>query len=168
MIIPFGKYRGKSVEWLVLKRPDYVKWILDQPAPTWPLAGVKSEALRLISRFDAKPIVKPCSGSNCSKTAIRFTAYEGDWYYPNAWCETCYPYRDFPASLGPTDIETYKDVLKFVRQRYDVRDGDYRAAIDTIASAKGFPERSSPARLKEFFGEDVEPDAGEAVSQLVR
>jgi hypothetical protein len=167
MIITFGEYRGRSVEWLVLKRPDYVKWILDQPAPTWPLAGVKSEALRLISIFDAKPILKPCNG--CSRTAIRFTGYQGNPWCYYAWCETCDPYHLSGAvEWKLTVIRTYKDALNFIKQRCDGRRGEYRLAINTIVILKGFPERSSPARLKEFFREDVEPDAGEAVSQLVR
>jgi hypothetical protein len=166
MIITFGEYRGRSVEWLVLKRPDYVKWILDQPTPTWPLAGVKSEVLRLISIFDAKAILKPCIG--CSRTAIRFTGYKGNSYMLYEWCDTCDPYQDGAAPWKLTFIKTYTDALKFIKQHCDGRGSEYRLAINTIAVAKGFPDRSSPARIRKFFGEDVEPDAGEAVSQLIR
>lgn len=155
MIIPFGKYRGKSVEWLVLKAPDYLKWVLEQAAPTGPLAAVKSQALRLISLFDAKPILKPCSGSNCSKTAIRFSAYQGVPFGMYAWCETCDSYRLGAAPWKLTDIKTYSDALKFVRQHCDGRGPEYRAAIDTIARAKGFPDRSSEPRIHKFFHGDA-------------
>jgi hypothetical protein len=158
MIITFGEYRKRSVEWLVLKRPDYVKWILERPAVAGPLAAVKAEVLRLVSIFDAKPILKPCSGRNCSKTAIRFSAYQGVSYDMWAWCEACDPFRFGAAPWKLTDIGTYNDALEFVRQKCDRRGPDYRAAIDAIARAKGFPDRSSEARIQRFFKEDFEPD----------
>ena len=169
MIISFGKYRGKSVEWLVLNRPDYVKWVLEEPTrPGSALASAKAEALRLISIFDAKPILKPCT-RKCLIPASRFTGYQGNPWCYYAWCETCDPYR-LSGTVGwkLTIVRTYKDVLNFIERRCDGRRGEYRLAINAIAMAKGFPDRSSPARLKEFFREDVEPHAGEAVSQLVR
>ena len=156
--LPFGKYRGKSVEWLVLNKPDYVKWVLEEPTrPGSALASAKAEALRLISIFDAKPILKPCSGSNCSRTAIRFTGYQGNSYTLYEWCETCDPYELSGAvEWKLTVIRTYKDALNFIKEHCDGR--GYRLAINAIAMAKGFPERSSPARIKKFFGEDVKPD----------
>jgi hypothetical protein len=168
MIIAFGKYQGKSVEWLVLNKPDYVKWVLEEPTrPGSALASAKAEALRLISIFDAKPILKPCNG--CSRTAIRFTGYQGNPWCYYAWCETCDPYhRSGAVEWKLTVIRTYKEALNFIKQRCDGRRGEYRLAINTIAILKGFPERSSPAGIRKFFGEDIEPDAGEAVSQLVR
>jgi hypothetical protein len=167
MIITFGEYRGRSVEWLVLKRPDYVKWILDQPTPTWPLADVKSEVLRLISIFDAKAILKPC-GRNCLVSVSGFEAYDGNPYMLWPVCDMCDPCQNGPAPWKLSVIRTYNDALNFIKQHCDGRGSEYRLAINTIAVAKGFPERSSPARIRKFFGEDVEPDAGEAVSQLIR
>jgi hypothetical protein len=166
MIITFGEYRGRSVEWLVLKRPDYVKWILDQPTPTWPLAGVKSEVLRLIPIFDAKPILKTCS-EHYTLPLSGFTTWKGNPHNLCAVCDLCDPSQQGPVPEELKVIRTYKDALDFIRSG-DARRCDYRLAINTIARAKGFPERSSPARIRKFFGEDVEPDAGEAVSQLIR
>jgi hypothetical protein len=168
MIIPIGKHKGKSVEWLVLNKPDYVKWVLELPAPYGALAAIKSQALRLISLFDSKHIVKPCTNRNCSRAAIQFSGYKGNPWCYYAWCDTCDPYRAGAAPWKLTIIKTYTDALKFIQRHCDGRRSDYRLAIDTIARAKGFPERSSPPRIRKFFGEDVEPDAGEAVSQLVR
>ena len=51
MIINFGKYAGKSVEFLILKQPEYVKWILDSDGIIGPLFRVKEEILRLINIF---------------------------------------------------------------------------------------------------------------------
>jgi len=152
MIISFGKYRDKSVEWLVLNTPDYVKWTLERSAPTGPLAAVKAEALRLISIFDSKPIVKPCD--NCLNTATRFTGYEGNSYTFYAWCETCDPYQLSGAvEWKLTVVRTYNDALNFIERHCDGRGGEYRLAINTIAMAKGFPERSSKARIQKFFSE---------------
>ncbi len=153
MIIPIGKHSGKSVEWLVLNRPDYVKWVLKEPTrPGSGLASVKAESLRLISLVDEKPIIKPCH--NCSNTATRFTGYQENSYTFYAWCETCDPYRLSGAvEWKLTVIRTYKDVLNFIERRCDGRRGEYRLAINTIAMAKGFPERSSEAGIQKFLGE---------------
>jgi hypothetical protein len=125
MIINFGKHRGKSVEWLVLKAPDYLKWILEQSAPTGNLASVKAEALRLVLLFDGKQITKECCGSNCRNTAIQFTAYVGNPSLIYAWCDTCDPYQ-----LGATRwklrfIKTYEEALNYVKRDCDGRRSDY-------------------------------------------
>jgi hypothetical protein len=151
MTITFGKYRGKSVEWLVLKAPDYLKWILEQPDSTCNLASVKTEALRLISLFDAKQITKPCLGSNCSKAAIQFTAYQGNPYLIYAWCDTCDPYQQGASPGKLTFIKTYRDALNYVKRDGGGRSSDYKGAIKKIAMAKGLPARSSEAQMKEFF-----------------
>jgi uncharacterized protein (DUF3820 family) len=158
MIIPFGKYRGKSVEWLVLNRPDYVKWVLEQPAPTGPLAALKADALRLVSIFDAKPIVTLCK--NCQKTATRFTGYAGNPYMFYAWCETCDCFNTGAVSWKLVITKTYVDTLNFAHLHCEGLRSDYRRAINAIAMAKGFPERSSAARIKQFFKEGVEPYTG--------
>lgn len=151
MIIPIGKYRGKSVEWLILNAPNYVKWILDQPAPAGPLIPLKAELLRRIEIFDAKRILEPCR--NCSSTAFRFTGYQDVSYELYSWCETCDCYNTGAASWKLTVIKTYRDALKFIERRCGGRPSAYRAIIKAIAKAKGFPERSSEARIQKFFGE---------------
>jgi hypothetical protein len=158
MIIPVGKYRGKSVEWLLLKAPGYVKWMLEESAITGPLAAVKTEALRLISVFDRKQILKECRGRNCLKAASQLSAYQGNSYDMYAWCDTCDPYQAGAARWKLRLIRTYKEALDFIQRTCDGRRSAYRAAIDTIAIAKGFPDRSSQARLKAFFSES-HPDA---------
>src|SRR5260370_32214525 len=155
MIITFGEYRGRSVEWLVLKRPDYVKWILDRPAVAGPLIPVKAEALRLVSTFDAKPILKPCS-RNCLVPASGFTAWDGNPYMLWPVCDMCDPCQKGPAPWKLNVIRTYKDTLNFVKLHCDRLRSDYRLAIETIAQAKGFPEKSSKAAIQRFF-ERVEP-----------
>ena len=132
-----------------------MKWVLQQPAPTDPLATVKGEALSLIELFDAKQIVKPCSGRNCSRTAIRFTVYEGVSSPLYVWCDRCDPYQLGAVPWKLTVIKTYNDALNYVQHHCGGRRSDYRLAIDIIAKAKGFPDRSSPSRIQRFFSEDV-------------
>ena len=31
MIITFGQHNGKSVEMVMIKHPEYMKWVLNQP-----------------------------------------------------------------------------------------------------------------------------------------
>jgi hypothetical protein len=148
MIIDFGKYQGKSVEWLVLNAPDYLKWVLELAAPTGGLVAVKAEALRLISLFDRKQILKSCLGRGCAKTATQLSGYQGNSYSMYAWCDTCDPYQAGATRWKLRLIRTYNDALDFIQQTCDRRRSAYRAAIGTIARAKGFPERSSPSATK--------------------
>jgi hypothetical protein len=156
MIITFGKFRGRSVEWLVLNAPGYVKWVINQPAPAGPLIPLKSELLRLIDMFDAKRILEPCI--NCKSTAFRFTGYQGVSYELYPWCETCDCYNTGAASWKLTVIKTYRDALKFIEWHCRGRPSAYQAIIRAIAESKGFPERSSEVRIQKFFHESVEAE----------
>ena len=47
MLVTFGKHAGKSVGMLVLKYPDYIGRVVEEPDPGPALKRVKAEALRL-------------------------------------------------------------------------------------------------------------------------
>src|SRR5262245_24802877 len=60
MLITFGKHMSKSLEFLVLKHPDYIGWMLNQRAATRKLADAQQAALRLIRIFNQKQILTRC------------------------------------------------------------------------------------------------------------
>ena len=47
--------------------------------------------------------------------------------------------------------------MNFAELHCDGRRSDYRLAIETVAHAKGFPDKSSKASIQRFF-EDVESE----------
>ncbi len=151
MLVNFGKHKGKSVEWIVLKEPDYIKWVLDQPDPNGNLETIMTEALSLILVFDAKPIVKACHGSNCNKPAVRFTAYEGNSSSIFTWCEACDPYQTGAVHGKLRILSTYDDALHHAEFSCDGHRSDYKTIIKEIAIAKGLPRRSPETQVKAFF-----------------
>jgi hypothetical protein len=110
--VTLGKYKGKSVELLVLKEPDYVNWLLAQNL-SGPLLAVKKRAQSLIAQFDAKPVQKKCSAQTCGNLATRATVYSNN-LSPYWWCANCDPYQ-FGANAGKLQIlRTYSDALLHV------------------------------------------------------
>lgn len=77
MLITFGKHNQSSVASVVLKNPDYVRWVLRQENPERALSKVKNEMENLIAAFDSKPIMRKCSGLNCQEKATLFSTYSG-------------------------------------------------------------------------------------------
>jgi hypothetical protein len=151
MLVNFGKHEGKTVEMLVLKEPDYVKWVLYQPSPSGELERIRSETLRLIAIFDHKPILGSCTGRECVNSPVRFSAYAGSSETLYTWCGSCDPYEAGANSGRLTDIYTHPDALAHVdRTERGVRSG-YRAIVKAMAVAKGLPNRSGEAQVRAFF-----------------
>ena len=75
MIIQVGKHKGKSVETMTLKHPEYVIWMGKQRF-TGHLLTVYREIEQLIDIFDNKKFVKNCVGRDCVKTAKKVIPIE--------------------------------------------------------------------------------------------
>jgi len=149
MNIEIGKYKGESVETVVLKHPDYVIWVLSIPSPTGQLAEMKIEMERLIEVFDRKPFKKRCSDENCGKPATRFTIH-GRFLAPFFWCDGCDPYRSGAVDGKLSEIRTYREALKFC----DIPDEhkiNHQVMITKIARAKGLPDRARKEAVEAFF-----------------
>lgn len=151
MIINFGKkHIGKSVEFLVLKEPSYVKWTLDSDDITGPLLSVKNEMLRLIEIFDRKVIIKKCAGHNCDKGATRTSLYKDNtslmW-----WCDDCGPDPILILNGRIHLISSYREALFHVERYCGGRKSDYQALIRDLAQAKGLPLRAGEKQARSFF-----------------
>jgi hypothetical protein len=149
MQVTIGKNDGKSVEWLVLKDPSYIEWLLGAQA-SGKLLQLKHHAQNLIRKFDAKPISKRCYGQACSKAATRATVYL-DNLVPYWWCATCDPYES-GANAGKLQvISTYSQALHHVEYFCKGRKSDAAEIIKYLAQAKGLPSRVGEQQAQQFF-----------------
>jgi hypothetical protein len=149
MQVTFGKHAGKSLELLMLREPGYIHWLVQQSA-TGPLLALKSEALKLMKRFDAKPFNQVCHSRTCKLGATRATVY-GDNLVPYWWCANCDPYES-GANAGKLQIvRTYADALSHVEFYCSGRKSDYVELIRYLAEAKGLPARVGEKQAQFFF-----------------
>jgi hypothetical protein len=151
MQVTFGKHHGKYLTTLILKEPNYVKWVLEQTAAAGPLAQVKAEVERLVSIFDDKPITQGCYGRNCNKQAVKFSAYVGSPSPLCTWYDSCNPYHRGALDGKLVELKTYRKALQHVALTCGERKGRYRAIIKSIALAKGLPKRSRQQHIHAFF-----------------
>lgn len=149
MLVTFGKNNGKSVEWLALKDPSYIQWVLKQSA-SGTLLQVQQHATSLIKKFDATPFLITCRADDCSQVATRATVYleniEPEW-----WCEKCDPYQ-LGANAGKLQaISKYSQALGHVDLYCNSRKSDSNTIIKYLAQAKGLPKRVSEDQAQKFF-----------------
>jgi hypothetical protein len=146
MKLTFGKHKGKSVETVVLKEPDYALWILSIEDAEEPLAHIRKEVQRLIDVFDSKPFVCKCYGCHC-RTATRFSLAHPS---PSAywWCDECNP-RSSGCDGLLTIGRMYEEAMQYAG--YCLRKDHTKSLIRNLAEAKGLPERVGEKQAEEFF-----------------
>jgi hypothetical protein len=149
MVINFGKHAGKSVEFLLLKKPDYVRWVLDLHDAMGPLLSVKNEMIRLIEIFNQKPFLKKCIGCK-ERVAIRGSFCE-DNPIPWWWCNECEPDSIETLKGRIHLVATYTQALDHAYTYCGGRKADLNFLIRILAEAKGLPKRVSEKQAKEFF-----------------
>lgn len=147
MIITIGKeHKGKSVEIVVLKEPDYTMWVLHKEDAGQQLAFIQKEVRRLISIFDSKPFTCKCYGCQRS-TATRFSLAHPS-PSPYWWCDKC-----SPRSMGCDGLlsvgRTYREAMQYAGLRLgkDLTGG----LIRDLAEAKGLPKRVGEKQAEIFF-----------------
>jgi hypothetical protein len=150
VFIKFGKYRGKSVESLLLTEPDYAAWICRVDNPTAELLRIRLEIKRLVERFDLKRIVMRCQNPECREFATRCSVYYRA-VRPKWWCDKCDPYL---AGATPGKLEiirSYWEVVWYVNACCDDRKMAMRRLVKELARAKGLPTRAGDAQAIAFF-----------------
>lgn len=150
MNITFGKQKGKTVENLVLKEPEYIHWMLGVNA-TGALLRIQEHANLLISMFNSKPLLRRCAGSNCQAAASRVTVYMDNIFSPYWWCDNCDPYQQGANEGKLHVIRTYEDALNHVALYCRGRKEDFREIIKMLAVTKGLPARSGNKECDAFF-----------------
>jgi hypothetical protein len=152
MRVHFGKQKGKLVEELVIKNPDYVSWVLSVPNPTWALAALRDEAQRLIQLFDAKPFIRQCQGEGCANLACRLSVYVDNTSELMWWCAECNPYQMGANGGRLFMVSTYHGALGHIRNICGNHKASMIELIRGLAAVKGLPSRSGEKQLMEFFG----------------
>jgi len=149
MIITIGKkHNGKSTELVLLKEPDYVKWVLDKSDATGPLLKIKDDFLQLIEIFDNKSLTTKCH--KCGKPATRLSFYKGDTI-PMSWCSICDPYSHGAFEGKLSIFSKYHSALEFVEYSCGGNKSSYKHIIRYLASIKGLPDRVGEKQAQDFF-----------------
>lgn len=151
MQITFGKHSGKSLELLLLKEPDYVCWILEQAGAYGQMKAAQAQAEKLIRKFNAKSVVKSCSGRNCENLATRCTVYSKNVQSPYWWCDDCDPYQAGANRGKIQPISSYQDAVQHVGLYCSARKADLKDLIKSLARAKGLPSRVGEVQAQAFF-----------------
>lgn len=154
--VTFGKHSGKSVELIVLKFPDYVRWMNRRKNKAGRLQKAMSVALKLIKQFDNKPFVERCCGPGCKNLATRCSLYRDSVIEPYWWCDECdhYAFGARPGHLAV--VSTYVQAIKHVGSYCPDKPAPYRTLIRELAKAKGLPPRLGEKQALEFFKSDDE------------
>lgn len=151
MQVTFGKHAGKSVGYLILKEPDYLKWLLKQQNLEGPMAKVKVEAIRLISIFNSKPFIRKCEGENCQAPVSKYTTYKGSTSSLSYWCGKCDPYQSGAIMGKLSEHSTYDEAIRHIELTCGATKDGYRAIIRELAISKGLPKRSGESQIGAFF-----------------
>lgn len=150
MVVGFGKYTGRTVEYIVIREPGYIRWMFEEVKADGVLQKVKTEAQRLITRFDIKPFTQNCNAHECHSCASRFSVYIGNCV-PFFWCDECDPYQAGAIDGKLRILRSYWDAVGHVRSTCDGTASEYRCLIRSIGAAKGLPDRLSSIALQKFF-----------------
>lgn len=150
MTVPFGKHKGKPVELLLLKEPDYVHWLFQQHDESASLLRLKEKARSLFRKFDQKPFQRTCMGSQCSALATGITFYESN-LAPFWWCGKCNVNQMGAVPGKLRRISSYSQALSHVKMECDGRRDSFKALITTMARAKGLPPRVGKLQAATFF-----------------
>ncbi len=151
MIITIGKHKGKSVSEVVLKHPQYVKWVLEQTDATGQLKTIQKEMFRLIEIFNSKPFAKKCYGNNCNNSATRCSAYADNFQSLYWWCNNCNPYQSGANEGKLYSISTYQNALAYVQIVHNNSITVSSALIKRLAQEKGLPTRVKKGDIEKFF-----------------
>jgi len=140
--ISFGKYRGRSFWWLLLRRPRYTGWLLrERDALNGPARAASHRLEDLILEFDDAPIVEICNRSGCSNRAVRVTACEGYLSGTEFNCALHEPSFSWYSQWG---ISGYRSALCYAEISLDGCSEAYQTIIARIAEAKGIPLPREP------------------------
>ena len=152
----FGKHRGKSVELVVLKFPDYAAWMSRKKNKSGGLQEAMSLIRKLVKRFDSKPFVVKCSGQDCENLATRCSVYKDNVVDPAWWCDECnhYSYGARPGHLAV--VSTYVQALNHIGEYCGGKATLHQKLIRELARAKGLPKRVGEKQAREFLKADDE------------
>ena len=154
-----GRHEGKLIEVVLLRHPDYIKWLSEKSADGF--GWVHDHVEKCVERFDALPFLNvqcrgQVNGVPCTNPVTRFSMY------PNStsllyWCDTCDPYQQ-GASKTLTVSARYYDALFHVWATTSRNRPYYRNIIEGLAAAKGLTGNYTERNVIKFlYGPNAEP-----------
>jgi hypothetical protein len=111
MLIPTGKYAGKTPDYLILKRPHVAQRLLQQS----PDKKLISELKRLIKVFDDLPLVNTCHA--CLRAPTRITVSTGEDITVHFWCDAHDPRH--ADARRPSGGLTFHEILAYADRHHD-------------------------------------------------
>ena len=130
-----GRHKGKTLELIALKAPDFIQDLLLSEPRNEKQRCIQAEATRLVDTFNRRAFCVSCVGRDCGRLALRCTIFKSDVLNPWWWCDTCDPWQ-FGAGRDRIQIvRTYQDALDFSGAFDDPK--VTRDLILTLAEAKG-------------------------------
>ncbi len=139
-----GKNAGKTLEEVLLKKPDFARWYTEKYGST---AHAK-EFVRLAKVFAAKSFVEKCHG--CGNLATRASAYQGDSSLM-FWCDECDMYSAGANAGKLQEIKTITHALDHIKHTASGNRALSRAIVKRLTEAKGLPKRVSADQATKFF-----------------
>lgn len=88
MRLSFGKFKGYSLERVLLTEPSYTFWMLNVENPDRYFKSIRNEIYRLIGIFDQKPMLEKCEDCGQMSTRLSITRGGHEVFY---WCDDCRP-----------------------------------------------------------------------------
>lgn len=145
MRLKSGTHKGKTLEEVLLKHPDWARWMV-QNHPDTPVG----KTLKVLAKqFNAKPFTVECT--NCTATATRASVYQNVGHELMFWCDDCDPYGSGAAQGKLTMVKTLKDALDHVEMTCNGRRQDKRAIVKELARGKGLSKRVGEPQALAFF-----------------
>lgn len=139
-----GKHAGQTLEEVLLKKPDFARWYVENYGST----AHATEFVRLSKVFSAKPFVEKCNG--CNSTATRASAYRGDDSLM-FWCDDCDMYSSGANAGKLQEIKTITNALDHIKYTASGNRALSRAIVKRLAQAKGLPKRIGADHAVKFF-----------------
>lgn len=127
--VNFGRYRDKTYVWVLINKPDYVRWLYAQTHDSENIYLAQGTLDILIGYLDEHPFLQCCAV--CRSSPTTYATWYRDTPFLMFWCASCNP-----LSLGAEEqklhrIETYRDALNWVRHNNQLE-----AVVRALVAAK--------------------------------
>jgi hypothetical protein len=150
MILTFGRYKMKSLEWLILTQPGYMLWMQHLRDARGRLALARMKANELINLIRRKPFVVRCQRPKCRNLATRGFAKRGSLSV--RWmCSDCEPSDLGDSPHKVSILKDYWDCEKHIHSSRKFKEEDLNPLILDLAHAKGLPKNFGEDEAQQFF-----------------
>lgn len=140
MKVDFGMHRGCTVEELLVRYLEYVRWLTTQRDLSYLGCAAAEEACRLEAIFDQTPFRRRrCRGTDCSNTPTHCSVDYRAGVIPYYWCDKCSPFLWPFGADDLYEIRTYRDALRHLIESGIVQEDAAYELLGTLADAKALP-----------------------------